>query len=221
MKAFSNGEDILNFFSMNNIDIVLSFKALSEMLKNDAFIYYYFLCASEKILKNNGLVVICDVTNPTEVKYNSVTQQEYIPIVLNENIAKYKKSNNNLNLVMPLCCLHNYNNCNKKKCFTKCEVETCVIKTERVVKKEISRKIDYRLFIKNGVFYDKLKHKLLKNISGDSCLLQCYETESRRLVCYCSNENQKYAVFFGNMCFQKSTYSLSFCKKVYESKKQQ
>ena len=85
LKEFKNSIDIYNFLTIfNNIDILLSFKFLSEMLRYDTNIWYSVLKAGNEILKPNGIICFNDVSMKIEIKDKSY--EEFIPIYMNNNV---------------------------------------------------------------------------------------------------------------------------------------
>lgn len=209
LEKFSTGDSIekflLNEIPAKSIDIVLSFKFLSELLNIDSQVYANTIKASENILKDDGLLVLADVTAIIPGCY------KYIPIVINKNIKQYLNEKNNLlNLVIPLCCFYNINKCTKNECFfqffilSTMIIDTGISSYDKGYKaKDENCKVAYNLFMKNGRVYDKIKEFL-------NGLNMC----TKSIGCYCNNST-RFKEYFGYINFDKSQFSLENLHKKY------
>lgn len=218
-KIFNNGDDIDNFLSekisSNSIDIILSFKFLSELLKYDNFIYTKTLKACENILKDNGILVLDDVTITIDTLLfpeTDIIYKRYIPYSINENIKEYLNKEHSLNLLLPLCCFYNANQCKKSDCYEQCSIySNMIIDNNTNHSRQIECKIIYNLFIKNGNIYKKI-HSFLQHMN-EICINFCVFKNNRK-TCYC-NCNNKFKEYFSSTNFDNSQFSLAKLNDLY------
>lgn len=169
--VFKNGNDISKFLSesitKNSIDIILSFKFLSEILKYDDYIYAKTLKSCENILSDNGIFVLDDITIEIDTIFPNLgkTYKKYIPYSINENIKEYLNSKHSLNILIPLCCFYNANQCKKHNCYAQCSIySNIIIDNNTKYHKPVECKITYNLFIKQGIIFNEIK-SFLQNVS--------------------------------------------------------
>ncbi len=216
-KAFNNGDEIASLvFKLcepSSMDIVLSFKFLSELLKYDNLAYEKTIKACERILKNDGILVFDDVT--MEIKTLGQSEEQFIPYTLNKNITKYMQQPHQLNIVAPLCCFYNKNKCKRDWCYSQCSTYSYMLTDKG--KENILCKIDYRLFIKNGNLYDNIVDKFLNKFT-DKCFKNCFFKQTLDFSdCYCISYKCGFKRYFGdNINFEDSQFSLVKLKKIYD-----
>lgn len=217
-QIFKTGEDIDTFiknkFKTGQIDIVVSFKALSELLEYDNEVYYKFLKSCENILANDGILLLDDVTCEIKTLTDSgIIINKYIPYTINDNIRKYIKTNHMLNIITPLCCLYNLENCKKNDCYSQCIIYSNMIVNKRREHRDIDCKIQYNLFIKQGELSNKLYviFNEFRNTCSSNCIFKYYYKNG----CYC-NQNEKYRNFFTEKNFYKTQFSLVNIMEIYK-----
>lgn len=212
--AFKNGDDIkkllINNIEENSIDIFLSFKFLSEVLKNDNKVYRKTLKASENILKENGILILDDVCMPIAT-YGEM-YEKFIPYTINENIKEYLNSEHSLNLLLPLCCFYNAKQCKKSNCYAQCSIYSNMIIDNNTYSKQVECKIMYNLFTKNGIMHENIQ-SFLQNVST-ICLNFCAFKDNSK-TCYC-NCNDKFKEYFSTTNFSNSQFSLVKLNEIYK-----
>ena len=163
----------------SNIDIGLSFKFLSEMLKYDENIYYKVLKTMQPILIPNGILCLNDVVCPIETYGSGKT---FIPVTLNNNIRNYIRNNSDddrLVLLFPYCCAKNIKKCGNDICFTKFKLP---LKYFSAYMRITNTKIffDFRLFLKKGDLLSQLRP-----------LVQCIDAKCSISECRNMNNDEK------------------------------
>lgn len=170
IKEFKNSEDIYTFLSsFYDIDILLSFKFLSEMLMHDINIWYATLKACNHIIKPNGILCFNDVSMKIKIKNKSY--EEFIPIYINHNIKKYlleKDDFNTLEYLIPFCCSKHINHCPRENCYTQFKIDVQYINENNQVKTYTSN-IDYKIFMQNGDLYDTIINKAVNHTCTNVC----------------------------------------------------
>ena len=207
---FNNSDEIFDFinktFKDNFFDIIMSFKSLCEFLYIDNLIYLKFLDNIQHKLKKNGLYVLVDVACEYRVKANDGFCNEYVPIIINQNIREYYKNNNHsLNIIIPFCCFLNKVNCSKDKCYTKTQLYVKFIKNFNKGYIQLDNKLDifhYNLFIKDGSINNLLHNTFSKN---NNIICKCNNRYFN--ICYC-NYNIKFTKYFCNNFFATSQFTL-------------
>ena len=108
-------------------------------------------------MKDNGILVLDDVTITIDTLLfpeTDIIYKRYIPYSINENIKEYLNKEHSLNLLLPLCCFYNANQCKKSDCYEQCSIySNMIIDNNTNHSRQIECKIIYNLFIKNGNIY--------------------------------------------------------------------
>jgi len=90
-------------------DFIMSSKMINEIIKEDVKAYYDFCNCFSKHLSKDGFLSLIDVTIKTNFKY--------LPIILNDQVNKFVKYNNNFKTIVLTSCNFYEEKCNKE-CFT-------------------------------------------------------------------------------------------------------
>lgn len=178
-QKFKTSLDIYKFLaaSFYNIDILLSFKFLSEMLRYDINIWYATLKAGNKILKPNGIICFNDVSMKIEIKDQS--HKEYIPIYMNNNVKKYISEDNNSNTlkyIIPFCCAKNIVKCPREDCYSQFAIDVSFKKGS--IPDHYSSLVDYKIFVQYGNLYDIFYDKVINNNCSETCTY-----DKRKCIC--------------------------------------
>ncbi len=171
LKEFKNNIDIYNFLTtFNNIDILLSFKFLSEMLRYDTNIWYSVLKAGNEILKPNGIICFNDVSMKIEIKDKSY--EEFIPIYMNNNVKKYileDNDSNTLKYIIPFCCANSIMKCPRKNCYSQFSIDVIYIDKNNNLG-HYNSLVDYKIFLKNGEIFNNIQKQLKNHNCTDTCI---------------------------------------------------
>jgi len=133
-------------------DIVLCSKVVNELIRKDVnFAFLKTIRFAEKILKNDGIFYLSDITSP-------INGNVFLPFIMNQEIADYLREDNKLDIVFPIPCSYWGKNCKAKNCFTQVVVEFNNPKSPR--QKQIA-KFSPKLFLK------KEKGKQIKSLYND------------------------------------------------------
>jgi ubiquinone/menaquinone biosynthesis C-methylase UbiE len=191
-------EDVIAFIDSiakpGEIDIMLSFKALAEMMVTHDppeldidDLYKELLCKAEEILSPNGMLCLVETTQPYEYSNGEKTEEteemeEYLPYYLSKGIQAFRKAQPNtpLRYVLPYCCAKNIDNCQRlfepgaktergfrKNCFQQLQVP--VLLGDFLEYIEDDSKITYRLFVKTELGDDSQATKTFKRMYEDAC----------------------------------------------------
>ena len=180
LEIFESSDLLCNYImQFSNIDIGLSFKFLSEMLKYDENIHYKVLKTMQPILIPNGILCLNDVVCPIETYGSGKT---FIPVTLNNNIRNYIRNNSDddrLVLLFPYCCAKNIKKCGNDICFTKFQLP---LKYFSAYMRITNTKIffDFRLFLKKGDLLSQLRP-----------LVQCIDAKCSISECRNMNNDEK------------------------------
>ena len=94
----------------NQYDYILSFKMINELIAiNQINAYYDFINYALPLLKEKGLLLLCDVTTKVGMEYN--------PILMNIQINNYIRDHQIFKTLIPISCREYENKC-REKCFT-------------------------------------------------------------------------------------------------------
>ncbi len=174
-ERYNNKEDFIRHIKSKfyEINIMLSFKFLSEMVGTNEGIYTETLEIAENILSSDGILCLVDTTN--EVKKND-GQNLYIPFISNKEVFAYfrEKQNTRLHYFLPSCCAKNIDKCPRDKCFVSYTVPVKYNASER----EHKEKIHHKLFMKRGTFSNRFRGSYHVH-----CHSQCIETKTN--LCHC------------------------------------
>lgn len=204
LKTFDNGDNLTEFLKKEfyDIDIILSFKFISELLRCEQNAYTSVLKSAEDILSPNGIMAIVDVTDKAPIEYKNtymipsysnqklnialkhpICVLEWIPSHFNQELRSYLseyKGKTQLRLVLPSCCSKNIDKCNDDTCYKQLGINVFYKDTQNKTKS----KIDYKLFIKDGNLYEKFYDDyMIKNYT--SCSETCETKNIGNHLCYC------------------------------------
>lgn len=148
-KEFLNADDYLGYITekYSDIDIMLSFKFLSETIKpNESGFYAETLKAAEKVLRLDGVLCLVDTTNP-------IGDNDFVPLYANREIHRYINNtpDTTLRCILPTCCAKNIKKCRRQcteRCFTSFLVPVNYAPSSE--KRASKGKITYKLFIKQS-----------------------------------------------------------------------
>lgn len=148
-KEFQSPDDHLGYITekYSDIDIMLSFKFLSETIKpNESGFYAETLKAAEKVLNPNGVLCLVDTTNP-------IRDNDFVPLYANREIHRYINDtpDTTLRCILPTCCAKNIKKCRRQcteRCFTSFLVPVNYAPSSE--KRASKGKITYKLFIKQS-----------------------------------------------------------------------
>ncbi|MDE7315077.1 MAG: methyltransferase domain-containing protein [Mucispirillum sp.] len=172
LEIFESSDLLCNYImQFSNIDIILSFKFLSEMLKYDENIYYKVLKTMQSLLIPNGILCLNDVVCTIDTYGSGET---YIPVTLNNNIRNYIRNNSDddrLVLLFPYCCAKNIKKCGNDICFTKFQLP---LKHFSAYMRIANTKIffDFRIFLKKGDLLSQLR-PLVQGIDATCSISEC------------------------------------------------
>lgn len=202
IHQFSNGKSIEEYLNNNfndKFDIIITSKALSELIKDDRLIYKHFLYAADNFLNENGICLISDVT--------CTIDNNYIPSIINSNIKDYYNVKNkgliSLCIIIPICCFFNKFECKKISCYNQCIIDMFIHENNNITSKEC--KIDFKLFIKNGTVMKTLYKNLLQHKPKDDA--SCFINDKE---CYCKCNDTYFKRVFGDNKYNVSQYSFKF-----------
>lgn len=205
-QRFSNIEtmknNIIGKFANIKMNIILTFKFLSEMIRYDNEVYLGFLKIMENLLDEDGFLVLEDITCKTDKTENSI---RYVPSIIYDNIKKYIKNTDILlDIILPLCCANNIERCNKNNCYTQCITNSQIYKDNKDIAENIDCKFNYNLFIKKG----RIENNINKMISylKEKCEKECIFSGKEK-ECYCSRAGA-YTGYFSEKKFYNTQFSL-------------
>lgn len=204
IQEINDGNSLYNFLTKNfnkKFEIIITSKALSECVNNDNKIYFYFLKAVENLLDKNGICLISDIT--------CQLNNNYIPSIVNHNIQQYYNdkdiTDNNLQIILPICCFYNKNTCNKSYCYTQCKINMKIFDSNQILSKKC--KIDFKLFLKKDILFNNIYNNLLsKQLDSNLCFIN-------NSLCYCNSSDNYYKRVFGEIEFKNSQFSLKKYKE--------
>lgn len=206
IKEIDNGDSLYNHLIDTfdqKFDIIITSKALSELVNNDNQIYYHFLKAVENLLDQNGICLISDITC-------QVKNSDYIPSIINNNIIQYYRNTNlskpnSLYIVIPICCFYHKHECNKPYCYTQNKINMKVLINNQI--SFITCKIDFKLFLKRGIVLKNLYNNVLsKNPNKETCFIN-------NKLCYCNGNDNYFKRVFKDLQFKSSQFSLKNYKE--------
>jgi len=154
-------------------DFIMSSKMINEIIKEDVKAYYDFCNCFSKHLSKDGFLSLIDVTIKTNFKY--------LPIILNDQVNKFVKYNNNFKTIVPTSCNFYEEKCNKE-CFT----NNIFYISHKEKQNDIS-KITYRILTNSNFANDILSGIAVGGLVG--------KTKYENKYCHLVKENKNINAF--------------------------
>lgn len=189
-KVFDSGAALYEFITkqFGNIDIMLSFKFLSELYIKSNDSYHAIWKAAEKVLAPNGMLTLVDVT--CRMQYPHGNASNYMSVILNQEIIQYLNEKRNpddlLFYAIPSCCAGHCCSCQGKECFTSLTIPVQYGPQNHLAL--VNSKINYKLFLhKTGDLVDSLWRNGTYLVNRNACE-QCIAFKNYG-QCFCDDQS--------------------------------